>query len=433
MAEVLDPVADIESVNEHHGVAVPVTIRTITLGMPFVFDNPQITTEKANQFFEQVERKLKAKHLAARTFRVTSQPLDEMIFTQWPDKDHIVQFAADVEQQLEHAWFCLAGPQFSTPKMNLERLDYIAPVLEATEHVFTNTLISYAKGLHIAALRQVANVVCDLTQICERNQANFRFAAMSNIKPNTPYFPASYHAGKPGFSISLELAGIAQRVFSQSLLMDHALMEFRREIEAVATPVIAMAEELATEQGLEFKGIDFSLAPFPGEHTSVMAALEALTHARGGQFEILFGLYSVNQILKSVLPQCPRVGFNGSMFSVLEDNTLAHRVGEGNVSIKDLLSYATVCGCGLDMVPIDIDSRPEKVAAMIMTVATIAMKWNKPLITRLVPSTTCEQGLTKLEHDFLVNTKPIVLDPDEFAMGGNLMRQTYYHNIQVPV
>lgn len=433
MVDVLDPVSDIEAVNEHHGVATPVSIRTVTLGIPFDFEHPEKTTERANQFFERVEQKLKSKRLAARTFRVTSQPLDDMLPEKWPSADAIVNFAGEVEQQLEQAWFCLAGPQFSTPKMDLERLDYIAPMLKATEHVFTNTLVSHAKGLHIAALREVANVVCELTQICERNQANFRFAAMSNVKANTPYFPASYHAGKTGFSISLELAEIAQRVFSQSLLLDHALIEFKREIEALAKPIMEMAYEIATEEHMEFKGIDFSLAPFPGEHTSVMAALEAITHARGGQFEILFGLYSVNQILKTALPECPRVGFNGSMFSVLEDNRLANRVGEGAVSIKDLLSYATVCGCGLDMVPIDINSRPEKVAAMIMTVATIAMKWDKPLITRLVPSTTCEAGLTKLEHDFLVNTKPIVLDPSEFAMGGNLMRQTYYHNIQVPV
>ena len=40
------------------------------------------------------------------------------------------------------------------------------------------------------------------------------------------------------------------------------------------------------------------------------------------------------------------------MLPVLEDNVVALRAAEGQLSITDLLSYSAVCGVGLDTVPL---------------------------------------------------------------------------------
>jgi uncharacterized protein (UPF0210 family) len=406
-------------------------VRTVTLGDDFDFAKPQLTTDRANVFFDRVEQLFGEHGIASRTFRLTSPPLDQFFPGDWDDSgtpEQISHFGQAVEKGLTQAWFCLAGPQFLSPGDNIDKLDYIVPLLRDTEHVFTNTMVSSSAGVHIDAIKKSAGIVRKLATVCEKSQANFRFAVMSNVKANAPYFPASYHQGKRGFSVSLELAELANQVFAQDKKFDLLLAEFSTLLAQKAAPVVAACQTIAADQQVEFKGIDFSLAPFPGEGTSVMTALESLSGAKGGQFDMQFPLYAVNQVLKTVLPDCPRVGFNGSMFSVLEDNCLAERVGQGLVGVKDLLSYATVCGCGLDMVPVALETREDKMAALMLSVSTLAMKWDKPLLTRLVPGSTCEDGLTKMNHDFLVNTQPIKLNPADFSFCAPQFTQSFYRN-----
>ena len=55
-----------------------------------------------------------------------------------------------------------------------------------------------------------------------------------------------------------------------------------------------------------------------------------------------------------------RTGFNGLMLPVLEDSRLAKRAAEGTLTVKDLLIYSAMCGCGLDTVPLPGDATDEQ-------------------------------------------------------------------------
>jgi uncharacterized protein (UPF0210 family) len=80
-----------------------------------------------------------------------------------------------------------------------------------------------------------------------------------------------------------------------------------------------------------------------------------------------------------------RTGYNGMMMPVLEDSSLAERAGQGAFTIHDLLMYSAVCGTGLDTVPLPGSSSPEQIEAVLLDVAALALRLNKPLTARLMP------------------------------------------------
>ena len=73
------------------------------------------------------------------------------------------------------------------------------------------------------------------------------------------------------------------------------------------------------------------------------------------------------------------------MLPVLEDSVIAERWNAGLVSLDALLSYSAVCGTGLDTVPLPGDATVDQIARIIGDMATLSVKWKKPLSARLLP------------------------------------------------
>jgi uncharacterized protein (UPF0210 family) len=71
------------------------------------------------------------------------------------------------------------------------------------------------------------------------------------------------------------------------------------------------------------------------------------------------------------------------MLPVLEDPVLAQRAAEGRYSVRELLLYSSVCGTGLDVVPLAGDTPANKLTALIADVAALSTKLHKPLSARL--------------------------------------------------
>jgi uncharacterized protein (UPF0210 family) len=391
-------------------------LRAITLGLPLDPENPDRAIARARTVFAAA-RELLARHdLSVRCFRLTCQPVDVL----YPDAARRRRNAAALAQHVEallgeEAWFCLPGPFYTRPDADPRDLDLIPEILDTTRNVFTNTLVSSHAGMHRGAVQHAGRIVYELARLQPNRLANFRFAVMANIEANAPFFPASFHHGKAGFSLALELAAVASRCVREEGGVNDKLRQLHRAIRQLLEPVMTMAEQLTRAEELEFKGIDFSLAPFPGERTSAVRSLEQLNNAAIGQYEFMFSLYAMNNLLKRGFQQYPQVGFNGTMLSVLEDSWLAKRVNSGAVSTKDLLLYATVCGCGLDMAPLALETPPAHLAALIQAVAVTALKWNKPLIARLAPMEERSSWASVIPHEFIVPAKPLPLAPEHFS------------------
>jgi uncharacterized protein (UPF0210 family) len=62
---------------------------------------------------------------------------------------------------------------------------------------------------------------------------------------------------------------------------------------------------------------------------------------------------------------------------------LARRASEGRFDLRDLLLFSSVCGTGLDVVPIPGDTPVDVVERIIRDTAALASRWDKPLSARL--------------------------------------------------
>ena len=87
------------------------------------------------------------------------------------------------------------------------------------------------------------------------------------------------------------------------------------------------------------------------------------------------------------------------------------RVIEGKVSIEQLLLFSSVCGVGLDTVPIPGRMDTERVARVFSDVACMATRLSKPLSCRLFPVLDKEAGESaNFDSPYLTDTRVLPLD-----------------------
>jgi uncharacterized protein (UPF0210 family) len=92
------------------------------------------------------------------------------------------------------------------------------------------------------------------------------------------------------------------------------------------------------------------------------------------------------------------------MLPMLEDATLAARSREGQFTVDDLLLYSAVCGTGLDTVPVPGDVTEEELAGILLDVATLALRLDKPLTARLMPIPGAAAGdITQFDFAYFAN------------------------------
>jgi uncharacterized protein len=207
-------------------------------------------------------------------------------------------------------------------------------------------------------------------------------------------------------ALALESAGLAVDAFSPAGSLDEAQGRLVAAVEGWRGASWCRGAP-GPGRGLRFAGLDFSWAPFPEEVRSIGTAVERLTAGRFGAPGTLF----VAAFLTACLQQAafPRCGFSGLMLPVLEDATLAMRSREGLFSVNDLLVYSAVCGTGLDTIPLPGQVGQEELAGILLDVAALAVRLDKPLTARLMPIPGAKPGdLTQFDFDYFANGR--VLD-----------------------
>lgn len=80
------------------------------------------------------------------------------------------------------------------------------------------------------------------------------------------------------------------------------------------------------------------------------------------------------------------------MLAVTEDQGLAEATHHARFGLHDLLTYSSVCGIGLDTVPIPGDTPTGKIAAIMRDTGTMAFRLNKPLTVRVFPVPGLQAG-----------------------------------------
>lgn len=242
-------------------------------------------------------------------------------------------------------------------------------------------------------------------------QMNFRFAAVVNVGPDTPFFPAGFHlSSAPSLSIGLqdvqELIEVSKEKSSLPVLRDKLLTkltEICKEVERVSF-------EAAKNYNLFYAGIDTSPAPLGTE--SLATLIENISGNRFGTEGTKEVCKYLTEILKSVPVQ--KVGYCGLMLAVLEDSILGQRNDERLYTINEVLEYSTVCGTGLDTIPIPGNTTVDQIVNILKKVKKLSIDCNsKPLSARLFPLPGKLVGdMTDFNSPYLFNTN--VMSVEEF-------------------
>jgi uncharacterized protein (UPF0210 family) len=266
----------------------------------------------------------------------------------------------------------------------MDSYNLIPQLANETQNTFMGgDLLADATTIHLGAVKACARIITRLAGMSVDGFTNCRFAAMANVAPLTPFFPAAYHVGgQPAFSIAVECADVILEAFSGGDTLAECRGCLLERLESHARVLGRLSEDLAQKHGVRFAGFDFSTAPFPEDWCSVGAAFEKLGIGTVGNS----GSLAAAAFLADTLDQgrWPRAGYNGLM-PVLEDSVLALRSSTGSLTVKDLLLYSAVCGTGLDTLPLPGDATPAQISAVLVDIAALATRLHKPLTARLMP------------------------------------------------
>lgn len=357
-------------------------IRTITYFLDPHYPLVEERLRTAGEAVAEIKAALQAAGYTVQTTRLACDPFAKIVHG---DANKALRFALDLEaacfvNQFDYATLGPARPA-DAPAL----WEAIPEMLGRTQTIFASAIISDAMGgVNLSAVRRAAQVIHHCATLSADGFGNLRFAALANVPPGSPFFPAAYHdGGTPAFAIGLEAAGLAVSALAEAQSLAEARARLIQSVEEHAQKLLRAAKKTSGLRGLRFSGLDFSLATFPDAARSVGAALERLTGGLVGESGTLAAAAFLADTLDRARFQ--HIGFSGLFFPVFEDVVLAARAAEGKLTLNDLLLYCAVCGTGLDTIPLPGDTPPAALAAILADVAALAQRLNKPLTARLMP------------------------------------------------
>jgi uncharacterized protein (UPF0210 family) len=269
----------------------------------------------------------------------------------------------------------------------------LADAIIAAPNIFASIQVGHsnAGGINLSAVRASAAIMKTLSEQTPDGFGNLRFAAAASCPPHVPFYPASYYVGndgnrgEPEFGLALEAADVAVTAFSNAKTHDEARENLLALLVDYGDRLAQVCGQLAADHNYAFTGLDISMAPFPDPARSTARALELVSGGPvGGVGSLAAGAFFTG-VLKDARRRLPAVGYSGMMLPVLEDQVLADRAAEGLVTLDSLLLLSAVCGLGLDTIPLPGDISLRQLEKIILDMAALAVRLDKPLTARLFP------------------------------------------------
>ncbi|GAB4330249.1 MAG: hypothetical protein Kow0069_37910 [Promethearchaeota archaeon] len=296
----------------------------------------------------------------------------------------------------------LAWPQAVDSSTRSKHLDSLASairdVLWSDSRFFSSIPIAGSgnPGVDHLAIELAARVVTLLGSSRKRALSNLQFCSSANVPPNVPFFPAAYHVPsreRVVLSVATQTADLAVEAAREAL----EGAEFTSSFVEKVTNFLERAWSALKGNSAgdwDLTGFDLSPAPFPREDSSIGRALELLSGEPVGRVTTCGAVALVTTTLGNLGGglDCVGPGFHGVMLPVLEDAVLAKRAAEGRLTLQKILLYSTLCGTGVDTLPIPGDSSNHDVACTLRALATLSIRHSKPLTARLMPVKGAEAG-----------------------------------------
>jgi len=365
------------------------------------------TTQYKQQVAEALTmlRKAKARYELAgyevQTIRITTQPFQE--YTKGMSKQDILAFFHDFDGIAKKENILIGiGPALMTEKDDPGQAQLLAEILTLTSSMRGTIVVAGDDGIHWKAVHAAAEVMKYLEDHTDHGIGNFYFAAIANVPAYAPFYPASYHQGLGHqFAIALESANVVAAVMAVQRDQESTRQALISELGMHARAVADIASKLDQETGWTYMGLD--LSPAPRKEVSIASAMAGFTGGRFGTSGTMTAAATITSALHDI--SVKKVGYSGLMMPVMEDTRLSQLWSEGAISMDQLLAYSAVCGTGLDTIPLPGDITTERLERIIGDVASLSVKWSKPLSARLLPVAGAKPGdRTAFDDPNLINT-----------------------------
>jgi len=390
-------------------------IRSITYFLNPGWPLDETKLQAAGNYLREAKSAFQAEGYEVQTTRMATIPFPTLLKGDISQTAPLAQAIEHIATELGIAYIAL-GP--ALPEYP-DSYTVIPEAIAATENVFFSGVMADHSSIHSAALRACAEIIVRCGPLDPNGFGNLYFAALANVPPGAPFFPAAYHQGdQPVFAIATEAADLAVEAFNGPWTLDEGRMRLVSSIEKHGQALARIATDLqSASTSTTFGGIDFSLAPFPADNQSLGGAVEGIGIPKIGRH----GSLTAAALLTEAVDRANflHTGFSGFMQPVLEDSMLAKRAAEGTLTIKDLLLYSAVCGTGLDTVPLPGDVSADQIAALLLDLSVLALRLDKPLTARLMPIPEKKAGdPTGFNFEFFANSKVMALEAEK--LGGVL-------------
>ena len=373
-------------------------IRTITVGFPY---QPHMKIDDFRTI-AHITKRIKQSFLdegyQVQTIRMSTQPWNEYAKT----KHDIITHTKRLDQ-----WIHDEGIDYFNigPAADKKHISWIPEILSTISNGFSTAIICDHENMFYDHIEEAAKIIKKNAEIEPQGFTNLRFAALCNVKPFTPFFPASYHQqSPPSFGIGFENSDLVYQAFKNAGNLRDASYHLRKTFIERYQAIQQIAIKISENNHIIYDGIDTSISTSIDEHESIAYAYEYLL--KGYHFGQPATL-SISKTITDIIQQLPikKTGYCGLMLPVLEDHGLAMRNMQGCFSIADLLHYSSVCGTGLDTIPLPGDCTIDEIKNILYDVATLSIKLKKPLSARLMPIPGKKPGdMTEFSFQYFKNS-----------------------------
>jgi uncharacterized protein len=382
----------------------PPKIRAITAFVRIDRQNYQSQVTGALAMLHAARDQFSKAGYEVETIRITTQPFPEIV--KGLNDEQALKFFQDYDKLAQQEGFAAdIGPAMIGSIGSGDddsRAGLLAQIITTTQSINGVIAVADDSGIHWKAVRAAARVIQYLEEHTPHSEGNFRFAAGAFPPAVAPFFPVSYTSGTGHeFAIGIESANIVQAVFAKT---GGNLADAGSQLTAALSNEARKIEEIAygieTSSGWRYQGID--LTPVQLKDISIGAAIESLIQNQIGSPGSLSAAFVITSALKKI--PVKQAGYSGLMLPVLEDSVLAKRWEAGTISRDSLMSYSSVCSTGLDAIPLPGDISQRDLENIVGDMASLAVKWHKPLSTRLLPVAGKHVGdMTEFSSPYLVN------------------------------
>jgi uncharacterized protein (UPF0210 family) len=372
-------------------------IRTITTGFNLKYPLQEKQIRKIASFTSEARNAFAKAGFTVQTVRVATQPWEEY-FT---SRKQIVDLAKNLEHlTLKHQidYFNMGTTR------DVKNMPLVYELIKNTTCGFCTVSVSDARHINIDAARQAAKIIKRLSVLDADGFTNLRFAAIFNTKPGSPFYPGAFHKGPMSFAVGTENSDLVYKAFSQAKDIKKAGTNLKALLTSEFRKIERVGNRLQREWNIKYGGIDVSIASSVKATESIAFAFEKLGLGKFGGPGTLSIAKIVTDTLKDL--KIKTCGYSGLMLPLLEDYGLARRNTEGNFDIFNLLTYSAVCGTGLDTIPLPGNISEKKLFALLLDIASLSQKLNKPLSARLMPVPGKKAGeMTEFKFEYFANSK----------------------------